>query len=112
MLFKTNTNGHKQPSMSLFIIEQDTISETKENNKWGCAASPPPVCMQRMCSRHESNQTPTSHPPVRVNCSCKLNVSSKRKQIVDYMVQPDNSSWRPSATNGKDFIIRMEHNGR
>ena len=32
MLFRTNTNGHKHPSISLFIIEQDTISETKENN--------------------------------------------------------------------------------
>ena len=31
MLFKTNTNGHKHPSISLFIIEQDTIAETKEN---------------------------------------------------------------------------------
>ena len=33
MLFKTNTNGHKHPSISLFIIERGTIGETKENNK-------------------------------------------------------------------------------
>ena len=26
-LFKTNTKGHKHPSIRLFIIEQDTISE-------------------------------------------------------------------------------------
>ena len=31
MLFKTNTNGHKHPSISSVIIEQDTIGETKEN---------------------------------------------------------------------------------
>ena len=29
MLFKTNTNGDKHPSISLFIIKQDTIGETK-----------------------------------------------------------------------------------
>ena len=34
MSFKTNTNGHKHPSISLFIIEQGTIGETKENNMW------------------------------------------------------------------------------
>ena len=34
MLFKTNTSGHKHPSISLFVIEQDTIGEAKENNKW------------------------------------------------------------------------------
>ena len=34
MLFKTNTNGHRHPSICLFIIEQDTIGETKENNTW------------------------------------------------------------------------------
>ena len=34
MLFKTNTNCHKHPSISLIIIEQDTIGENKENNKW------------------------------------------------------------------------------
>ena len=33
MLFKNKTNGHKHPSMSLYIREQDTVSETKENNK-------------------------------------------------------------------------------
>ena len=33
MLFKTNTNGHKHPSISLIIIEQDKFGETKEN-KW------------------------------------------------------------------------------
>ena len=32
MLFKINTNGHKHQSISLFIIEQDAIGETKENN--------------------------------------------------------------------------------
>ena len=31
MLFKTNTNGHKHPSISLFIIEQDTILLGKPN---------------------------------------------------------------------------------
>ena len=30
MLFKTNTNGHKHPSISIIIIEQDTVDETKE----------------------------------------------------------------------------------
>ena len=30
MLFKTNTNGHKHPIISLIIIEQDTIGETIE----------------------------------------------------------------------------------
>ena len=34
MLFNTNTNGHKHPNNSLIIIKQDTIGETKENNKW------------------------------------------------------------------------------
>ena len=34
MLFRTNTNGHKHSYVSLIIIEQDTIGETKENNKW------------------------------------------------------------------------------
>ena len=34
MLFETNTNGHNHPCISLIIIEQDTIDETKENNKW------------------------------------------------------------------------------
>ena len=33
MLFKINTNGKKHLSISLFIIEQDTISETKDTNK-------------------------------------------------------------------------------
>ena len=33
MLFETNSSGHKHPSISLFITEQDTIGETKENNK-------------------------------------------------------------------------------
>ena len=40
MLFKTNTNGHKHPSISLFIIEQDTIDETKEKNKWHSTHEP------------------------------------------------------------------------
>ena len=26
--------GHKHPSISLIITEQDTVGETKENNKW------------------------------------------------------------------------------
>ena len=30
MLLKINTNGHKHPSFSLFIIEQDTIGENKK----------------------------------------------------------------------------------
>ena len=30
MWFKTNTNCHKHPSISLFLIEQDTIDETKK----------------------------------------------------------------------------------
>ena len=34
ILFKTNTNGHKHPTISLIIIEQDTIGETKEKTKW------------------------------------------------------------------------------
>ena len=29
MLFKTNTKGHKHPSIRLFIIEQDTIGKRK-----------------------------------------------------------------------------------
>ena len=33
MLLKRNTNGHKHPSISLFIIRQDTIGQNKEN-KW------------------------------------------------------------------------------
>ena len=40
MLFKTNTNGHRQPSISLIIIEQDEIGETKENNKWHATQEP------------------------------------------------------------------------
>ena len=40
MLFKTNTNGHKHPSISLIIIEQDTIGEIKENNKWRFTQEP------------------------------------------------------------------------
>ena len=30
MLFKTNTKGHKHPSIRLLIIEQDTISKSKK----------------------------------------------------------------------------------
>ena len=33
MLFKTNTNGHKNPSISLIMIVQDTVGKTKENNR-------------------------------------------------------------------------------
>ena len=40
MLFKTNTNGHKHPNSSLSIIEQDTIGETNENNKWHSTQEP------------------------------------------------------------------------
>ena len=40
MLFKTNSNGHTHPSISLFILEQDTIGETKENNKWRSTQKP------------------------------------------------------------------------
>ena len=41
MLFKTITNVHKHPSISLFIIEQDTIGETEEN-KWHSTQEPLP----------------------------------------------------------------------
>ena len=40
MLFKTNTNGHRHPSISLFITEQDTIGEIKEKNKWHSTQEP------------------------------------------------------------------------
>ena len=40
MLFKTNTNGHKHFSVRLIIIEQDTMGETKENNKWHSTQEP------------------------------------------------------------------------
>ena len=40
MLFKTNANGHKHPGISFIIIEQDTIGETKENNKWHSTQEP------------------------------------------------------------------------
>ena len=40
MLFETNTNGHKHPSISLIIKEQDTIGKTKENNKWHSTQEP------------------------------------------------------------------------
>ena len=33
MLFNSNTNGHNHRSISVFIIEQDQISETNEDNK-------------------------------------------------------------------------------
>ena len=50
MLFKTNTNGHKQPSICLFIIEQSTIGEIKENNKWHSTHEPctPPKPSNRL----------------------------------------------------------------
>ena len=32
-MFKTNTNGHKHPSIDLFIIEQDTIGETNQRKQ-------------------------------------------------------------------------------
>ena len=34
MLFKTNTKGHKHPSIRLFVIEQDTIGKPKKTKKW------------------------------------------------------------------------------
>ena len=40
ILLKTNANGHKYPSNSLIIIEQVTIGETKENNKWHSTQGP------------------------------------------------------------------------
>ena len=40
MLFKTNINGHMNPSMCLIIIKQDTIGETKENEKWHWTKEP------------------------------------------------------------------------
>ena len=40
MLFKTNTNGHKHPDNTLFIIKQDTIGEIKENNNWHSTQEP------------------------------------------------------------------------
>ena len=40
MLLKTNTNGDKHPSISLYIIEQETIDETKENNNWHSTQEP------------------------------------------------------------------------
>ena len=40
MLFETNANGHKHPSICLFIIEQDTIGESKENNQWHSTQEP------------------------------------------------------------------------
>ena len=40
MLFETNSNGHKHPSISLIGIEQDTIGETKGNNKWHSTQEP------------------------------------------------------------------------
>ena len=30
MLFKTNTKGHKHPSIRLFIVDQDTIGKPKK----------------------------------------------------------------------------------
>ena len=39
MLFKTNTKGYKHPCIRLFVI-QDTIGETKENNKWHSTEEP------------------------------------------------------------------------
>ena len=32
-MFKTNTNGHKHPSISLFIIEQDTVGEPNQRKQ-------------------------------------------------------------------------------
>ena len=54
MLFKTNTNGHSDLRISLFIIEQDRISEIKENNKWHSAQEPRTVtgCSFTNTERH------------------------------------------------------------
>ena len=40
MSFKTNTNGHKHPISSLLMIVLNTISETKDNNKWHSTQQP------------------------------------------------------------------------
>ena len=40
MLLKTNSNDHKQPSINLRIIEQDTFGETEENSKWHSTQEP------------------------------------------------------------------------
>ena len=40
MLYKTNTNCYKYPSIILIIIEQDTVGETKEKNKWHSTQEP------------------------------------------------------------------------
>ena len=40
MLFETNTNDPKHPCISLFIIEQDTIEESKDNSKWHSTQEP------------------------------------------------------------------------
>ena len=43
MLFKTNTKGHKHPSIKIFIKEQDTIGKpkkTKSDIQPGTAHSP------------------------------------------------------------------------
>ena len=40
MLFKMNTNGHKHPSIIFIITEQNTIGETKGNNKWHSTQEP------------------------------------------------------------------------
>ena len=39
MLFQTNTDGQKHPSISFIFIQQDTIGETKEN-KWHSTQEP------------------------------------------------------------------------
>ena len=33
-MFKTNTNGHKHPSITLLIIKQNTMGDTEEIKKW------------------------------------------------------------------------------
>ena len=39
MVFKPNTNGHKQPGINVIIIGQDIIGETKER-KWNLTQEP------------------------------------------------------------------------
>ena len=40
MLFKTNTKGHKHPSIRLLIIEQDAIGKPKKTKKWHSTQEP------------------------------------------------------------------------
>ena len=53
MLFETNTNGHKHPSIRLFIIKQDTIGKPKKTKSGIQPRTPPPP----------PTPTPHPHPP-------------------------------------------------